>query len=55
MEEIPAPDLSRYAGEAAQSAEMLERALFALEAAWHPWLAGALAAGCAPAFGASPG
>jgi hypothetical protein len=28
-----------------QSAEMLERCLFALEGSWHPWFAAALANG----------
>jgi hypothetical protein len=30
-------DIYIYTGEGQQSAEMLERCLFALEGAWHPW------------------
>jgi tetratricopeptide (TPR) repeat protein len=40
-------DIYIYTGEGQQSAEMLERCLFALEGAWHPWFAAAAAAGTA--------
>ena len=40
-------DIYIYTGEGQHSAEMLERCLFALEGAWHPWFAEAAAAGTA--------
>jgi hypothetical protein len=40
-------ELYGYTNEAARAADVLERALFALECAWHPALPGALAAGTA--------
>lgn len=40
-------ELMGYAGEPAQSADLLERALYALELAWHPYFLGATAAGTA--------
>jgi len=47
-------ELYGYTNEAARSADVLERALFALECAWHPALPGALAAGTARMDGVSP-
>ena len=40
-------DIYIYTGEGQHSAEMLERCLFALEGAWHPWFAEAAASGTA--------
>jgi hypothetical protein len=38
-------DIYVYTGEGSHSAETLEKALFALEGAWHPWFASAAASG----------
>ena len=38
-------DIYMYTGEGSHSAETLEKALFALEGAWHPWFASAAASG----------
>jgi hypothetical protein len=46
-------ELYGYTNEAARSADVLERALYALECAWHPALPGALAAGTARMDGVS--
>ena len=40
-------DVYHYAGEGSKSAELLERALYAMEGAWHPWFVGCLADGTA--------
>ena len=40
-------DVYHYAGEGSKSAELLERALYAMEGAWHPWFAGCVADGTA--------
>lgn len=47
-------ELYGYTNEAAKSAELLERALYACEVAWHPLLPGALAGGCARCQGSLP-
>ena len=40
-------DVYHYAGEGSKSAELLERALYAMEGAWHPWFVGCVADGTA--------
>ena len=40
-------DVYHYAGEGSKSAELLERALYAMEGVWHPWFAGCVADGTA--------
>ena len=40
-------DVYHYAGEGSKSAELLERCLYAMEGAWHPWFAQCVADGTA--------
>ena len=40
-------DVYHYAGEGSKSAELLERCLYAIEGAWHPWFAQCVADGTA--------
>lgn len=47
-------ELYAYTNEPARSADMLERALYALEIAWHPSFAGALRSGTARMDGSLP-